>query len=331
MIIRKTVHARVGLIGNPSDGYFGKTISFILRNFQAEITLFESPELRIEPNPSDHATFDSLEDLVEDIKFSGYYGGLRLIKAAVKKFHDHVVAHELEIGPKNFTIRYDSNIPLRVGLAGSSAIITATLRSLMEFYGVEIPKPVLPNLILRVETEELGIAAGLQDRVIQTYGGCVYMDFDRNHLEEYGYGRYEPVDPALLPPLYVAYRDVLSEGTEVVHNDLRQRWERGDQDVRDAMRRFAQLSDAFYGALKQGDVPRMAALMNENFDLRASICKVSQANWDLINAARNAEACAKFCGSGGAIVGIRQSDEMFENLQANMKQIGAELIEAKVT
>lgn len=45
-----------------------------------------------------------------------------------------------------------------------------------------------PNLVLSAE-EELGITAGLQDRVVQVYGGVVYMDFDRDHMQEHGYGR----------------------------------------------------------------------------------------------------------------------------------------------
>lgn len=39
--------------------------------------------------------------------------------------------------------------------------------------------------------EELGINAGLQDRVIQIYNGCVYMDFDRELMERQGHGAYE--------------------------------------------------------------------------------------------------------------------------------------------
>jgi glucuronokinase len=45
-----------------------------------------------------------------------------------------------------------------------------------------------PNLVLSAE-EELGITAGLQDRVVQVYGGVVYMDFDRDHMQAHGYGR----------------------------------------------------------------------------------------------------------------------------------------------
>ena len=36
---------RVGLIGNPSDGFYGKTISFTINNFWAEVTIMESSRL----------------------------------------------------------------------------------------------------------------------------------------------------------------------------------------------------------------------------------------------------------------------------------------------
>ena len=329
MIVRKIVHARAGLIGNPSDGYFGRTISVILKNFKAEVTVFASPELKIEPNRRDHATFESLHDLIDDIKYLGYFGGIPLIKAAIKKFHEYLHTHNIEHKENNFTIRYDSNIPIRVGLAGSSAIITAAIQCLMDFYGVDIPKPYLPTLVARAESEELGIPVGLQDRVIQTYGGCVYMDFDRDHLEEFGYGRYEQIDLKLLPPLYMAYRDSLSEGTEVTHANLRDRWEKEDPLVRAGMKRFARITEKFYKALKDGDLDEMEALMNENFDLRSELCHISRENWDLINAARNVEACAKFCGSGGAIVGILRNDKMLRNLRAAMKEIGAKVVKIK--
>jgi hypothetical protein len=39
------VHARIGLLGNPSDGYNGKTISFSLANFYAEV-LFRNHQHR---------------------------------------------------------------------------------------------------------------------------------------------------------------------------------------------------------------------------------------------------------------------------------------------
>lgn len=60
-----------------------------------------------------------------------------------------------------------------------------------------------PQVILDIEREELGIAAGLQDRVIQTYGGIVHMDFTRMQTESRGI--YTPLDSSLLPELYLLY------------------------------------------------------------------------------------------------------------------------------
>lgn len=45
-----------------------------------------------------------------------------------------------------------------------------------------------PTLVLKAE-EELGITAGLQDRVVQVYGGVVHMDFARQAVEQHGHGR----------------------------------------------------------------------------------------------------------------------------------------------
>ena len=48
--------------------------------------------------------------------------------------------------------------------------------------------------MLSVEQDELGINAGLQDRVIQTYEGAVYMDFSKELMEKQGYGDYVRLD-----------------------------------------------------------------------------------------------------------------------------------------
>jgi len=40
-LARKRAFARAGLLGNPSDGYHGKTISMSVRNYWAEVVLYE--------------------------------------------------------------------------------------------------------------------------------------------------------------------------------------------------------------------------------------------------------------------------------------------------
>lgn len=325
MIIRTRSYSRAGLVGNPSDGFFGKTISVIIRNFWAEITLYESPDLEIMPSHRDHSQFASLEHLVDDVRNFGYYGGVRLIKATLKKFHDYCSSQDLKLVGRNYTIRYQSTIPELVGMAGSSAIVTATMRALMHFYGVQIPKVVLPSLCLSVEREELNIPAGLQDRVIQVYEGLVYMDFQREGVEANGHGIYEELDTRLLPPLYLAYKEEFSEGTEVLHSDLRGRYNAGDPEVIQAMKTWAGLAEETRQRLSQGQ-KEIGDLLDANFDLRRKVCKISRRNLEMVDAARAVGASAKFTGSGGAIVGTYKDEEMFGRLQQAMDEIGIKVI-----
>src|SRR5574344_1708907 len=235
MIIEKHAYPRAALIGNPSDGYFGKTIAFVFSNFRAKVQLYNTPNLEIIPERMDVDAFESMEDLANRVSSNGYYGGMRLIKAAIKVFYQYCTNNDIKLDSRNFTIRYCSDIPLRLGLAGSSAIITACMKAMMSFYEVSIEKPVLANLILSVENVELGIPAGLQDRVAQVYETPVFMDFSKALMDKQGFGTYIPLSREALPNMYIAFRRQLSEGTEVLHNNLRARYNIGEPAVLAAM------------------------------------------------------------------------------------------------
>ena len=330
MIIRTRAFARAGLVGNPSDGYFGKTISFVIRNFSAEVTLWESPELEILANTRDESRFRDIHALATDVRNFGYYGGIRLLKATIKRFHDYCTEQGIRLHDRSFTLRYQTNIPSQVGLAGSSAIITACLRALMAFYGVSIPRHVQPNLILSVEVKELGIPAGLQDRVIQVYEGVVFMDFAKELMDRQGFGRYEELDPALLPPLYIAYRRDLAEGTEVFHNDIRGRYNRGEPAVIQAMKFWAGLTDQVRDLLLARRGAEIAPLLDANFEKRREIYQISEGNVRMVETARAAGASAKFTGSGGAIVGTYPDEAAFTRLKERLNAIDVEVLKPKI-
>lgn len=331
MIVTKRVYARAGLVGNPSDGYHGKTIAFTFRNFWAEVTLYESPEIEFRPAPQDNAIFNSLDHLVQSVRRTGYYGGIRLLKAATRKFAEYCANKGLQLDDRNFTMRYRTNIPRQVGLGGSSAIITAAMRALMGFYGVDILEHILPNVVLAAETEELGLTAGLQDRVAQAYNGLVYMDFDEEFMREHGYGRYERLAPSALPPLYVAYRTDLSQESSDAHIRVREKYEMGDEKVVETMNEIASLSDAAREVLEDGDPGALADILDRNFDLRAEIYPISEANMSMVERARAAGASCKFCGSGGAVVGTYDSAESLQNLKSTMDEGGYEFVLPEVT
>jgi glucuronokinase len=329
-MIETYAYARAGLLGNPSDGYFGKTIALIARNFRARVILYPSARLEIKPSKADMPVFESLDDLHATTRWRGYYGGIRIIQALVVRFMDYCSDHDIELENRNFTIEYESTIPLRLGMGGSSSIITAALRALTQYFRVEIPLPIQAKLVLETETKELGVPAGPQDRVIQVYEGVVYMDFARPLMESRGYGEYESLDPSLLPNIYLAFRTSLSEGTEVFHNNVRERWNRGDPAVVSAMLRWAEIAAEGRCAILQSDYRRLGQLINENFDLRASIYKIDQGNLEMIHAARRAGASSNFAGSGGAIVGAYEDETMFQRLQAEMKPLNVAVVKPDI-
>jgi glucuronokinase len=333
LLVRKRAYARAGLVGNPSDGYHGRTISISVRNFWAEVVLYEWDSVDIVLLEDDRASFRSVKDLARDVRLHGYYGGIRLVKATIKRFVEYCEARNIALHDRNFSIRYET-IPRQVGLAGSSAIIVATLRCLMEFYDVTIPLAAQPTFVLSVEKEELSIAAGLQDRVIQVHEGLVSMDFgleEEQVVDGFKSYAYERLDPALLPPLYLAYSDHLSEPTEVFHNDIRGRFDRGDSKVVDAMRVFARLAAQARRALLERNVARLGELMNENFDLRRTIYDLPAWQVQMVETARACGVSAKFAGSGGAIIGIVPDDGTYETLRARLGEIGSRTIRPRVT
>lgn len=326
-IIRRQAYARAGLIGNPSDGYGGKTISVIVKNYFARVTLYEWDRVEIIPSINDDSVFRSIYELSQDVQLHGYYGGIRLVKAAIKGFADYCVNRGLPLHDRNFSIRYETTIPRQVGMAGSSAIVVATLRALTDFYGIEIPQRIFPSLVLSIEKEQLGIPAGLQDRVIQIYEGAVYMDFgEMENVDGFLCGKYESLDTAKIPPLYIAFSADNSEPTEVFHNNLRFRFEQGEEQVVQAMRTFAELTDQAKAAIEQENIVELDRLINANFDLRRSICQLPPKHITMIETARSVGVSAKFAGSGGAIIGTCSGDVTFSQLEQAMQHIGCHCV-----
>lgn len=325
-MIETYAYARAGLLGNPSDGYFGKTIAILVRNFRARVLLYPSARLQIRPSKADTPIFDSLDELYASIRWRGYYGGIRILQALIVRLIDYCREQGLELENRNFTIEYESTIPLRLGMGGSSAIITAALRALCEYFKLDIPLPIQAKLVLETETKEIGVPAGPQDRVIQVYQGVVYMDFQKELMQTRGYGEYETLDPGLLPKLYVAYRTSLSEGTEVFHSNVRERWRSGDPVVVGAMQTWASYAEQGRKALLERDYQALNRLIDANFDLRTQLYQISEGNLEMIRTARQVGAAANFAGSGGAIVGTYRDDRMYAEMEQAMRKLDVAVI-----
>lgn len=293
--VHTCAYARVGLMGNPSDGVGGKTVSVTVDNFKAEawITPAAGKGVTLTPHPIyDPLHFSTLGQLSTVAGREGYSGGIRLMAAALHRFYQHCAKRGVVLPDKGFAARYHTTVPRQVGLAGSSAIITAFLRAVLRFYGYDdeakcaslgLSRDLLPNFVLAIEAEELGITAGLQDRVVQSYEGCVHMNFAPELLKTKGHGDYTRVPVAALPPLFLAYAADPSDSGRI-HAPIKQRWLAGDAEVVEGMSRIASYADeahalassrpyASAGSVedKEAVVAEWGRLMTANFDSRRKL------------------------------------------------------------
>ncbi|MCH2105517.1 MAG: hypothetical protein MK291_02615 [Planctomycetes bacterium] len=273
-------HPRLGILGNPSDGYGGRVLSLTFSEFRAQVELSDS-------GPQASELFEQLD--------AGALAGIDALTTAAARAFDRT--HPLP-STTRLCFSAETNVPRQAGLAGSSAIVTAALRALSTARGVRLSPMELARLAWDAETRELGIEAGPQDRVAQAHGGLLDMDFSK----PWGDDSFRHLDPALLPPMLVAWDPSPGSPSGDVHDEVRARYEGGDAEVRQAMERFPQIATEGVQALESGDRSRFLLCMNANFDLRAEIWSLSERDLELIAIGREVGCATKFPGSGGAIL-----------------------------
>lgn len=300
------VYARAALVGNPSDGYGGRTIAFTFRDLFADVTVKPAPRLIIESEGGEGA----------------------LLRAAYGRFAAHCIDTGANCDACAISVR--SSIPPEVGLAGSSAIVIAALRALSSFHHVDIPQVDLPTVALAAE-DDLDIPAGLQDRVAQVYEGLVYMDFEPRLLASDGHGAYERIESDLLEHAYVAWRPAAAVRSSGFHGELRRRFRAGDRDVIAALREMADLAATARTLLERGDLDGVAAAVDANFDLRQRLGTLDPAHAEMVHVARAAGASANYAGSGGAICGFVPSEDVRDRVTDALAAIGCNVIKPTVT
>lgn len=320
-VARARVPGRSALVGNPSDGFGGATIAFTLEELEAVVQA--EPALGVELVAGDaRLEFDDLPGLVE-AGGAGEYptgGPTALLMAAAKRFADR----NPELADRGLRLEVvRSSIPPRVGLAGSGAIVIGALRALGELFGEPIPDRALPRFARECETEELGMSGGMQDQVIQTYGGLLFMDFDSSNPDG---GRWEALDPALLPPLFVAWRAAAGTDSSATHRPAHERFDAGDPEFVATMREIGRLATRALTPLTLRDSAGLGVLLDENFDLRRRVYDLDPRHVELVETARRLGAPANYTGSGGAIVGLFRDEDHLAELREALEGLGCELL-----
>lgn len=314
---RAVVPARTALVGNPSDGFGGATVALALDELSAVVEA--EPELGARLLAGgEELRYENIADLAAAGGRGEYPDGgpLALLMAAAKRFFEG----RPELGDRGIELRLtESSIPGGVGLAGSSAIVVGALRVLGELFGDELDERELPFEALACETEELGITAGLQDRIVQTTGGLVFMDFS-------GEARWEPLDPGKLPSLFVAWTAGAATHSGHAHADVLRRFETGDREVVAVMREIGELAKLALQPLITGDGAGLGVLMDRNLELRRRIYELDPRHLELAEAAGSTGSPVNYSGSGGAIVGLLRNGDHLADVREALEPLDAELL-----
>lgn len=332
--------ARVGLAGNPSDAYGGKVVAASISNFCAEAILtpmVASKRVSFVLGPYDANDYDSFDDMASHVSSHGVDGGVRLLKALCENVKRYCVETKQMIDFScGFELSYASTIPEQLGLSGSSGIIIAALRCLMQHYGVKMSIDEQASIALRVE-HDVGINAGPMDRVQQVYGGCMFMDFscpkecDSSTLIVHG--EYTRLNADLLPPMYLVWRGESASHSGKVHSGLKERWTNRhtneDSEVAVSMGRLASLAEEIFELFKKGkkiDVNELADRMNENFQLRRTLMGdkvISEANLRMVRMCQEVGGGgAKLAGSGGSCVAVCKNEATAQALRRACTESG---------
>jgi glucuronokinase len=133
---------------------------------------------------------------------------------------------------------------------------------------------------------------------------------------------YRRLDPSPLPPLFLAWNPRGGTPSRVQHSDVRGRWLRGDTEVRRLVTDLVALAGKGEKVIEAGSAADLAALLDENFELRARVYPVADVDRALVSLARARGAGAKLCGSGGAVVGVLRDPAAWPRLAADYAAAG---------
>ena len=285
---------RAGIIGNPTDMYGGAVLSCSVGK-RARVTVTPASHLVIETGGQE-CRITSRDDL----------------RPQRDRFDvARSVLDYMRLPPLACRVRYESEIPLRSGLSGSTALVVALLQALLAWQG-ERPNPYrLAERARYIELNYLKVVCGYQDAYMCTFGGLNYMDFrGKQFYREAEAELFATIEPlaAYVPELpFVLGFTGVQHASGAVHKPLRERWLEGEATVVEGYKHITEIARMGKKALLMADWPLLGRLMNENHAIQRDLGGSGESNERLIAAALEAGALgAKLAGAGhgGTIIAL---------------------------
>lgn len=292
--ILATCPSRTAIAGNPSDGYGGAVLSTPIDDLVASAASSPADAFRVDTSDAELR---------------------RLLDATAAEFE--AITDTLP----NIAVSASTTIPRSVGLAGSSALIVATLRVLSAAASVDLKPSDLAAAAHRIERERLSIVGGRQDPIVQSAGRPVLMDFDAPD-------KTVAVTPVEIGPdiaLFVAWDGSYSESSDVAHRMLRRR--AADPSNRPLLTELADQARDAAEAIRGRDSERLGTAINRTFDLRCELTEIDRRQIRLVTIGREAGAATNSAGSGGSIVGLAPTAVALPRLRSTYEDAGCTFLE----
>lgn len=310
-MIHVSAPGRGGIIGNPSDIYGGTVVSCTIPE-RAEATVTASPKLIFDI----YGHYQVIEDEA-DLEFDPQLHYLDVAKAVWRYLRRSRFAQHGDLDPDaTFLIRAQSNIPLKAGCAGSTAMLMCVLAGVLAHFEINLCPYELAELARTIERHELGVHCGYQDQYMIAFGGlnCVDLRGKADHPS----GQFAPfatVEPLAdhVPALpFILANTGIQRHSGAFHAEPRKKWEEGDPRRRRGFQRIGELGRLGKKALLLGDWDWLGELMNENYELVEDLIGCGEANTRLIKAAlRHGAKGAKLSGAGrgGTIIALHEDPD----------------------
>jgi len=285
---------RAGIIGNPTDMYGGAVLSSSV-GMRARVTVTPAPELVLETNEQECriARWDDLRPQSDRFDVA------------------RAILDYMRLLPLACHVRYESEIPLRSGLSGSTALVVALLQALLAWQGEYPNLYQLAERARYIELNYLKVVCGYQDAYMCTFGGLNYMDFrGKQFYREAEAELFATIEPlaTYIPELpFVLGFTGVQHASGAVHKPLRERWLEGERAVVEGYRKITGIARMGKKALLIADWPLLGRLMNENHAIQRDLGGSGESNERLIAAALEAGALgAKLAGAGhgGTIIAL---------------------------
>lgn len=248
-----------------------------------------------------------------------------LLTGAVSKeirFAEAAMANFFATYPFNGGVRLEifSEIPLKIGLGSSSAVVVCVIKALSELFGVNLDPTRVFNLSYKTILDVQKRGSGF-DAAAAVWGGTLYFVTGGKVIEQ--------VSDSL--PLVVGYSGIKSD-TPAMINQVAEKAKKHPEIIGEIFNQIEKIVESGKKALKNKDWKTLGELMNFNQGYLISLGVSTDRLTNMVNAAMAAGAWgAKISGAGGGDCIVALAPENKKNAIANaITNAGGKIISVNI-